>query len=1164
MFVGRSDAQVKLRGFRIEPGEVEAVLVAHPGVAQAVVVVRDDGGGGAVGGVCGGGRRGWDEGAGLRRFVAGRLPEFMVPAVVVRLERVPVTVNGKVDRRGLPAPDYRGGGKRVPGGVDAGGAGLAGLFAQVLGVARVGVDDDFFGLGGHSLLATRLVARIRTELGVEVPIRVVFDAPTVAGLAGWLAGAGPGRVRVGLTARPRPAWVPVSYAQRRMWFLNRFEPGSAAYNIPVGLRLRGRLDIAALACGVRAMWWRGTRALRTVFPRFGAGCRLQRGGAGGGGGCGSTPVRVVGAGELAAAVVGGGVGGGSTWSRGCRCGRGCSGCRRDEHVLVVVVHHIAADGASMAPLARDLAVAYAARVGGREPGWVPLPVQYADYTLWQREVLGDGQDPGSVLARAVRVLACGLAGAAGGVGVADGSAAAGGAVVARGRCGVRGGRGGACGGGRRVGAGASGATCVHDGACGVGGAVARLWGGADMAIGDAGGRSRGGGVDDLVGFFVNTVVLRVGCAGDPAVRAGARSRCGRAIWRRSRIRRCRSSGWWSVLAPARSTAHHPLFQVSLAMVDTIRALPRWIPGAGGGAGADLDPGMAKFDLQLSVAERLRPRGGAGRGWRRGSIRRATCSTRRRCAGSWIGSCGCWRRCARIPRWWWGMWGFSITAERRRLAPVRGPAGGAVGRALGEILTDAAGRDANAVALRCAGTGMSYGELDERSNRLARVLIARGAGPEGFVAVALSRSVQSVLAVWAVTKTGAAVLPVDPGYPPARITHMLTDSGAALGVTVAEHRDRLPGGVDWVVLDEPGTVAAVAAVSGAAVPDSDRRVSVRVDQPAYLIYTSGSSGVPKGVVVTHRGLDRFRGRVAGAVRGRGRGRGCWGSPRRVSTRRCWSICWRSGRRARWWWHRRGCRAGCELARLLAAERVTHAFLTPAALGTVDPEGLDGLGHVLVGGEACPPGLVTRWAPGRAMFDAYGPTEATVVANVSDPLVAGGPVTVGAPVRGVREVVLDARLRPVPVGVVGELYVAGPRCGAGVLGSGGVDGGAVRGRSVRAGGGADVSDRGSGAVARASGELEYVGRSDVQVKLRGFRIEPGEVEAALAGASGGVAGGGGGARGCGGGWVARDVLRGPAIGGVCGAGSGVVAGAGPGARGGGVGRAVAAGVRGSVFR
>ena len=439
-------------------------------------------------------------------------------------------------------------------------------------------------------------------------------------------------------------------------------------------------------------------------------------------------------------------------------------------------------------------------------------------------------------------------------------------------------------------------------------------------------------------------------------------------------------------------------------------------------------------------------------------------------------------------------GILDPAERRRLAPVRGPAGGAVGRALGEILTDAAGRDANAVALRCAGTGMSYGELDERSNRLARVLIARGAGPEGFVAVALSRSVQSVLAVWAVTKTGAAVLPVDPGYPPARITHMLTDSGAALGVTVAEHRDRLPGGVDWVVLDEPGTVAAVAAVSGAAVPDSDRRVSVRVDQPAYLIYTSGSSGVPKGVVVTHRGLDDFaaelRERCAAGPGSRVLG---FSSPSFDAAMLEYLLAF--GAAGTLVVAPPGLPGGLELARLLAAERVTHAFLTPAALGTVDPEGLDGLGHVLVGGEACPPGLVTRWAPGRAMFDAYGPTEATVAANVSDPLVAGGPVTVGAPVRGVREVVLDARLGPVPVGVVGELYVAGPGVARGYWGRAGLTAGRfvadpfgpVGARMYRTG------DLVRWAV---EGELVYVGRSDLQVKLRGFRIEPGEVEAVLA--------------------------------------------------------------------
>ncbi|MFC7721123.1 amino acid adenylation domain-containing protein [Nonomuraea recticatena] len=372
-YLGRSDNQVKIRGFRIEPAEVEAALAAHPLVEQAVVVARD-------------GRLvayavGRAEGEALRGFVRGRLPEYMVPSAVVVLPALPLMPNGKVDRAALPAPEVGASVYRAPSAGEE--EVLCRLFAEVLGVERVGVDDDFFALGGHSLLATRLVSRIRATLRVEVPIRAVFQAPTVAELAPHLT--------PDLAVRPplravavRPARLPLSFAQRRLWFIDRFEGSSSTYNLPVVLRLSGDLDVAALRAAIGDVVGRH-ESLRTVFAEDAGGVPGQR----------VLPAEevVVGLPVAEPVDVGAAVAGAVAYAFDLsgevpvRASLLRVGAR--EHVLVLLLHHIAADGESAAPLARDLSVAYRARLAGRVPGWAELPVQYADYTLWQHELLGD-------------------------------------------------------------------------------------------------------------------------------------------------------------------------------------------------------------------------------------------------------------------------------------------------------------------------------------------------------------------------------------------------------------------------------------------------------------------------------------------------------------------------------------------------------------------------------------------------------------------------------------------------------------------------------------------------------------------------------------------------------------------------------------------------------
>ncbi|PQP08519.1 amino acid adenylation domain-containing protein, partial [Rhodococcus opacus] len=398
----------------------------------------------------------------------------------------------------------------------------------------------------------------------------------------------------------------------------------------------------------------------------------------------------------------------------------------------------------------------------------------------------------------------------------------------------------------------------------------------------------------------------------------------------------------------------------------------------------------------------------------------------------------------------------------------------------------------AVAVVCGDRRLTYRELDEASNRLARVLLEAGVGAESVVAVAVARSVESVLSVWAVAKTGAAFLPVDPQYPAGRVEHMLVDSGVVVGVTVSEVRDRLPGSVRWVVLDDAAVVSRLSSVSAGVVTDVDRGAPVRVGQAAYVIYTSGSTGVPKGVVVTHRGLANV---VAAQRSGFGVCAGArvlhCASPSFDAS--VFELVWALGLGARLVVVPPTVYGGEELARILVGESVTHAVLTPTALSSVDPVGLGALGALVVAGEACPPELVARWAAGRRMFNAYGPTEATIMSNASGGLVVGESVTVGGPVRGFGELVLDGRLRPVPFGAAGELYLSGPALARGYRNRSGL----TAGRFVADpfGGPGDRMYRTGDVVRWRRSEggpvLEYVGRSDFQVKIRGFRVELGEI-------------------------------------------------------------------------
>ena len=742
-----------------------------------------------------------ERGAELRGFVADRLPEYMVPAAIMVVESLPLTVNGKLDRRALPAPEFISGvAYRAP--RDQRERVLAALFGEVLGMTRVGIDDVFFDLGGHSLSATRLIARVRPELGVEVPIRALFDAPTVAGLAEWISAHAGERAGAALTVQPRPAVVPLSFAQSRLWFLDQLHGPSPIYNIPVALRLGGRLDVEALGAALADVVGRH-ESLRTLFAAV-EGIPRQV----------VIPVERV---QLGWEVVDA-----TGWSAG-RLRAGVEEAVRysfdlateiplrawlftiaeDEHVLVGVVHHIAADGWSMTPLVRDLGVAYASRCAGRAPEWAPLAVQYVDYTLWQREQLGDLADSDSPIAAQLAYWQDALAGMPERLQlptdrpyppVADYRGAS---VAVEWPAGLQ----------QQVAqvAREHNATSfmVMQAAFAV--LLCKLSASSDVAVGIPIAGRRDPALDELVGFFVNTLVMRVDLAGDPSVAELLAQVRGRSLAAFEH-----QDVPFEVLVerlnPTRSLTHHPLVQVMLAWQNFAGLDNDAAAGLGLGdvqvTPLPADTRTARMDLTFSLAERWseagEPAGIGGEVEFRTDVFDAasietlikrlervlvavTADPTRRLSSVDLLDAGEHARLNEI--------GNRAVLAQPASAPVSIPV----------LFAAQVARTPAAVAISFEGRSMTYRELEEGANRLAHLLAAHGAGPGERVALLVERSAEAIVAMLAVLKTGAAYLPIDPAHPAARMEFMLGDAAPIAAITTTGLADRLDG-CDLLVID----------------------------------------------------------------------------------------------------------------------------------------------------------------------------------------------------------------------------------------------------------------------------------------------------------------------------------------------------------------------------
>ncbi|MGN9906763.1 amino acid adenylation domain-containing protein [Phytohabitans sp. LJ34] len=988
----------------------------------------------------------------LREHLKRHLPDYMVPSAIVPLDRLPLTVNGKLDVRALPdaEPAVSLAPSREP--ATAQEEVLCGLFAEVLGLARVGVDDNFFDLGGHSLLATRLVSRARTALGAELAIRDLFEAPTVAELASRAGGGDPARPKLVPVARPDE--VPASYAQQRLWVLHQIDgAGSAAYNFPIVMRVRGALDLDALRAAVGDVVARH-EALRTVFAER-DGRPVQR----------VLPVaaarpvvEVVPDADLDAVVRRPFDLAEDLPLRVTVVPRG-----PDEHVVAVLLHHVTTDEWSDGPFLRDLATAYAARRAGHRPEWTALPVQYADYTLWQRALLGDESDPDSLAAKQLAYWREALRGAPERIDLptdrtphGPAAGAAGGALtVPLDDAAAR---------GLRDLAQRAGASMFMAAHAAVAALLHRLGAGPDIPLGAPIAGRTDEALDDLVGFFVNTLVLRTDLSGDPSF-AELLRRVRRADLAAFSHQDVPFEAVVRELNPDRSLASNPLFQVMVvyrnraagdAVLDGLEVTPE-----------PVETGTARFDLVFGFVE-----GAEGLDvlleYRTDLFDRATVE----------------RLGERLNR----LVAAAVATPDSPLSRIEVLGDGERERVLvGFNATDRAVPEESlpalfarqvaarpeAVAVVDGDRHLTYRELDARAEEIARLLHARGVRPESVVGIDIPRTADMVAAILATLRLGAAYLPLDPVHPPERLAYMVEDSGAQLVLT-------------------PADLAGSTVDGPAAAP------YVHLDQAAYVIYTSGSTGRPKGVVVPHEGIASL---VATAQDRMGVTEDSHvlhfasvGFDVAVFEL-AMALC--TGARlvlvpdeARV--------ADKVLTDFLDEQRITHMILPPSLVSALPPEcELPEGSVILVGTETVPPDLIARWAGRVRLIAAYGLTEATVNSTLwpAEPGWSGS-VPIGRPDPNTRAYVLDATLRPVPPGVVGELYVGGRGLARGYLGR--PDLTATRfvpdpftgpgGRMYRTG------DR---ARWRADGTLDFLGRVDDQVKIRGFRVELGEVEAALAG-------------------------------------------------------------------
>ncbi len=1107
--LGRLDDQVKIRGVRVEPSEVAAVLARHPAVRAAVVMSHPDPQGEpglaawwvpaapaapAVPAASAASTAGSDSSA-LLRYLEELLPAAMVPWVFVPLERLPLTANGKVDRRALPEPE-----RPRPAGEEALALPrtpfeevLAGIWCEVLRRDRVGTGESFFALGGHSLLATQVISRVRRALGIELPLHELFDRPTVHALAGRVEalvreGAGSaGSAAPPLRPVPRQGEIPLSFAQERLWFLDQLEPGSPLYNVQTGVGLTGHVDAGALAralgevvrrhevlrSGFETVAGHARQALHPAArphlpridlsglepgPREVAVRRLGRAAA-------DAPFDLARPPLLRAFLV--------------RLGFG-------EHALLLTLHHIVADAWSIGILIREMSALYRAFANGAPSPLPELPIQYADFALWQRgwlqgealdaevswwrrrladapaltELPGDRPRPAVQSFRGARVSTLLPA------------------ALAQKLTSL---------------AHRSGATLFMILLAAFQVLLRRASGSDDLVVGTPVANRSRLEVEGLIGFFVNSLVLRTDLAGDP--------RFAELV---ARLRSVVLAGYVHQelpfeklvenLQPERSLAHNPVFQLMVILQNAAAPGETELPDLRLSRLPDTAP-AARFDLTLSATET----GGGLFVLADYATDLFDATTVQRLLEHLHGLL---EGVARQPERPLSALPLLTEPERHQLltewndtaeAFPAPPSGGC----LHQLFEMWAGAYPEAVALVCEERSWSYGRLDADANRLAHHLRSLGVGPEVPVGLAVRRSPEMLLGILGILKAGGAYVPLDIEHPRERLAAILDEARVPVLVTVEPLVPALPPFAGKTVrLDRD---AAEVSRHGGAAPES----GAASGHLAYVLYTSGSTGRPQGVMVPH-------GEIVNTLRWRLRAFALDSCDRILQNipfsfdPSIWQIFGALGSGARLVLPSPDLhRDPGSLLGLMADQEVTVTDFPPSFLRALlehpDFPRAVHLRHVFTGGEALSPGVRDRFTALSAarLHNAYGPTEAAIDATLWScrPGERLDPVPIGRPMSNKQVLVLDQDLRPAPIGVPGELSIAGAGLARGYLGQPERTALRFTPHPASADPGARIYRTGDLALSRADGAIVFLGRTDHQVKIRGIRVELGEIEAAL---------------------------------------------------------------------
>jgi amino acid adenylation domain-containing protein len=1083
-YLGRIDQQVKIRGFRIELGEIEAALHQHPAVQEAVVSDREDSAGQKylVAYVVPQATSDPVSTLQLRSFLQAKLPAYMLPTAFVLLESLPFTPSGKVDRRALPIPDLTKIDVRefvAP--RTALEVTLAGIWAEVLGLARVGITDNFFELGGHSLLGTQVISRVRQHLQVELPLRSLFSAPTIASLADWIAATHQETQILQPAVIPsisRDQALPLSFAQQRLWFLDQLIPNSPFYNISQAVRLTGNLNLSALQQSLNEIGQRH-ESLRTSFivvdgqptqkitPDLNmslaiADLTLLP----------ATEREVQAQQEIAAAAQ-------QPFHLAEPSLLRCQLWRlsEQEHILLLTMHHIISDAWSIGVLVRELATLYEAFAAEQSVSLPQLSIQYADFAHWQRDWLqGDVlesqlaywkqqlaslPDVLNLPSDRPRPLKQSLCGATQSFTLPLELMKALQALSQQ-----------------------EGATLFMTLLAAFQTLLYRYSGQLDIVVGSPIANRQQAEVEDLIGFFVNTLVLRTDLSGNPSFQQLL-----------NRVREVALGAYAhqdvpfeqlvEALQPARNLAYTPLFQV-MFVLQNVPASELELPGLTLTPLA-VDSGTAKFDLTLSLDETERGLVGI---WEYNTDLFDT-STIARLTGHFETLltgiiANTQQSIAQLP--------LLTPREQQQLVEWNHTqAAYPSDQTIYQWFEAKAEQTPEAIALIFAGQSLTYQELNERSNQLAHYLRTLEVGPEVLVGICVDRSFEMIVGILGILKAGGAYVPLDPKYPAERLSFMLEDTQAPVLLTQSHLVPSLPSHQAQVIcLDtEWGAIAANTSPQAITNPVS----GASANNLAYVIYTSGSTGKPKGVLLQHAGLCNLVADLIPRFQIRQDSRVLQFasfsfdvSVSDIFTTLCAgaTLCLETADTLL---------PGRELLQVLQERSITTVAFPVSVLAALPFQELPALETLIVGGEPCPPQLVAQWAPGRRFFNAYGPTEATVCVTVAPCQDESQKPPIGQPITNSQIYLLDAQLQPVPIGIPGEIYIGGTGLARGYLNRPDLTAERFIPNPFSRIPGDRLYRTGDLARYLPDGSLEYLGRIDQQVKLRGFRIEIGEIEATL---------------------------------------------------------------------